>query len=75
MSHPAARHPSPLVLDDVQVLRSSECRAAEPVLAGHVPGGLRLLPMIATHLSYPEIAEQLSVSRSTVKVQGTIDLP
>ncbi len=31
---------------------------------------LRLLPMLATHLSYREIAGQLSLSRSTVKVQA-----
>jgi len=31
---------------------------------------LRLLPMLATHLSFGEIAEQLSLSRSTIKVQA-----
>ncbi len=32
-----------LVLDDVHVLRNSECRAALSVLADHVPGGSRLV--------------------------------
>ena len=32
---------------------------------------LRLLPMLATHLSYPQIAEQLSLSRHTVKAEAT----
>jgi len=32
-----------LILDDVHVLRKSECRAALSVLAGHVPGGGRLV--------------------------------
>jgi LuxR family maltose regulon positive regulatory protein len=34
--------PVVLVLDDVHVLRNSECRAALSVLADHVPGGSRL---------------------------------
>ena len=34
--------PVVLVLDDVHVLRNSECRAALSVLAGHVPPGSRL---------------------------------
>jgi LuxR family transcriptional regulator, maltose regulon positive regulatory protein len=32
-----------LVLDDVHVLRDAECRAALPVLAGHVPDGSQLV--------------------------------
>jgi LuxR family transcriptional regulator, maltose regulon positive regulatory protein len=35
--------PVVLVLDDVHLLRNSECRAALSVLAGHVPGGSRLV--------------------------------
>ncbi len=35
--------PVVLVLDDVHVLRNSECRAALSVLAEHVPGGSRLV--------------------------------
>jgi LuxR family transcriptional regulator, maltose regulon positive regulatory protein len=35
--------PVALVLDDVHVLHSSECRAALSVLADHVPGGSRLV--------------------------------
>jgi LuxR family maltose regulon positive regulatory protein len=31
---------------------------------------LRLLPVLATHLSFPEIAGQLSLSRSTIKVEA-----
>jgi LuxR family transcriptional regulator, maltose regulon positive regulatory protein len=45
------------------------------VPAGTVPGGLtgaelRLLPLLATHLSFREIADQLRVSRNTVKTQA-----
>jgi LuxR family transcriptional regulator, maltose regulon positive regulatory protein len=32
---------------------------------------LRLLPILATHLSFPQIAEQLSLSRHTVKSEAT----
>ena len=32
---------------------------------------LRLLPMLATHLSFPQIAEQMSLSRHTVKAEAT----
>ena len=32
---------------------------------------LRLLPLLPTHLSYPQIADQLSLSRHTVKTQVT----
>jgi ATP/maltotriose-dependent transcriptional regulator MalT len=35
--------PVVLVLDDVHVLRNSECRAALSVLACRVPGGSRLV--------------------------------
>src|SRR5207344_984200 len=35
--------PVVLVLDDVHMLHNSECRAALSVLAGHVPGGSRLV--------------------------------
>jgi ATP/maltotriose-dependent transcriptional regulator MalT len=31
---------------------------------------LRLLPLLSTHLSFPEIARQLSLSRNTVKSQA-----
>jgi LuxR family transcriptional regulator, maltose regulon positive regulatory protein len=39
----AMTSPVVLVLDDVHVLRDSECRAALSVLADHVPGGSRLV--------------------------------
>jgi LuxR family transcriptional regulator, maltose regulon positive regulatory protein len=35
--------PVALILDDVHALRNSECRSALSVLAGHVPGGSRLV--------------------------------
>jgi LuxR family transcriptional regulator, maltose regulon positive regulatory protein len=32
---------------------------------------LRVLPLLASHLSFPEIAEELSLSRHTIKTQAT----
>jgi LuxR family maltose regulon positive regulatory protein len=37
---------------------------------GLTPAELRLLPLLATHLSFREIAEQLKLSRNTVKTQA-----
>jgi LuxR family maltose regulon positive regulatory protein len=39
-------------------------------LAGLTRAELRLLPLLATHLSFREIAEQLFVSRNTIKTQA-----
>jgi len=46
----------------------------ELIVPGALPltaAELRLLPVLATHLSFREIAEQLGLSRSTVKVEAT----
>jgi LuxR family maltose regulon positive regulatory protein len=37
---------------------------------GLTPAELRLLPLLATHLSFREIADQLYVSRNTIKTQA-----
>jgi LuxR family maltose regulon positive regulatory protein len=37
---------------------------------GLTPAELRLLPLLATHLSFREIADHLNVSRNTVKTQA-----
>ncbi|HEX6662688.1 MAG TPA: LuxR C-terminal-related transcriptional regulator [Gaiellaceae bacterium] len=37
---------------------------------GLTPAELRLLPLLATHLSFREIAEQLYISRNTIKTQA-----
>jgi LuxR family maltose regulon positive regulatory protein len=39
-------------------------------VAGLTRAELRLLPLLATHLSFREIAEQLFVSRNTIKTQA-----
>jgi LuxR family transcriptional regulator, maltose regulon positive regulatory protein len=48
-------------------LRGPEAPGASALTAAE----LRLLPMLATHLSFPQIAEQMSLSRHTVKAQAT----
>ena len=42
----------------------------EGSVAGLTPAELRLLPLLATHFSFREIAEQLYVSRNTIKTQA-----
>jgi LuxR family transcriptional regulator, maltose regulon positive regulatory protein len=48
-------------------LRGPEAPGASALTAAE----LRLLPMLATHLSFPQIAEQMSLSRHTVKAEAT----
>jgi LuxR family transcriptional regulator, maltose regulon positive regulatory protein len=48
-------------------LRGPEVPGASALTAAE----LRLLPILATHLSFPQIAEQLSLSRHTVKSEAT----
>jgi len=62
---------------DVLAERAGELRQevdAVPELdgnaAGLTPAELRLLPLLATHLSFREIAERLFVSRNTIKTQA-----
>jgi LuxR family transcriptional regulator, maltose regulon positive regulatory protein len=42
----------------------------EEAPAGLTPAELRLLPLLATHLSFREIADELRISRNTVKTQA-----
>jgi LuxR family transcriptional regulator, maltose regulon positive regulatory protein len=51
----------------VSKLRGPEAPGASALTAAE----LRLLPMLATHLSFPQIAEQMSLSRHTVKAEVT----
>jgi LuxR family transcriptional regulator, maltose regulon positive regulatory protein len=59
---------------DVEVLRRRLAGLAELSHGGWVstltPAELRLLPLLATHLSFREIGQQLSISRNTVKTQA-----
>jgi LuxR family maltose regulon positive regulatory protein len=57
--------------------RAEELRAKCDAIHPGVPGAsslttaeLRLLPLLATHLTFPEIGERLFVSRNTVKTQA-----
>jgi len=48
-------------------LRGPEAPGASALTAAE----LRLLPILATNLSFPQIAEQMSRSRHTIKTQAT----
>jgi LuxR family maltose regulon positive regulatory protein len=52
--------------------RAAQISAAPPVGASSLTDAeLRLLPMLSTHLSFPDISDRLFVSRHTVKTQVT----
>jgi LuxR family maltose regulon positive regulatory protein len=59
--------------EEARALRNELGAATEPGEPGPIGltrAELRLLPLLATHLSFREIAEQLEVSRNTVKTQA-----
>jgi LuxR family transcriptional regulator, maltose regulon positive regulatory protein len=68
------RRPALGTLDDqAQALRtqlSKERGPAPPGASALTDAELRLLPLLATHLTFPEIGQELFVSRHTVKSQA-----
>ena len=54
---------------------SRERGATIPGASSLTAAELRLLPLLTTHMSFPEIAEELSVSHHTVKSQAYSALP
>ena len=60
------------LVGQAQVLRTSCQRSTARGSPGVVPDGaeLRVLPMLATHLSFPEIGADLFLSPNTVKSQA-----
>jgi LuxR family maltose regulon positive regulatory protein len=59
--------------DQVEELQHEIDARPEPEGVQHTgltPAELRLLPLLATHLSFREIAQQLFVSRNTIKTQS-----
>jgi len=61
-----------MLVADAKALRRDADAVPEPEgsAAGLTPAELRLLPLLATHLSFREIAQQLYVSRNTIKTQA-----
>ena len=58
---------------EAQALRarlSTERGPSAPGASALTAAELRLLPMLSTHLSFPEIAEELFLSRNTIKSQA-----
>ena len=61
------------IVADVAKALAEQVRALPINIAGVTtltPAELRLLPLLPTHLSFPEIAERLFLSRHTVKTQA-----
>jgi len=59
--------------DQAQALRtqlSKERGSAAPGASALTDAELRLLPLLATHLTFPEIGQELFLSRNTVKTQA-----
>jgi LuxR family maltose regulon positive regulatory protein len=61
-----------VLVDQTRTLRNELEALETPVsaAAGLTPAELRLVPLLATHLSFREIADELQVSRNTVKTQA-----
>ena len=62
------------LVGEAEALRAQLSRLRGPDTPGAsalTAAELRLLPMLATNLSFPQIAEQLSLSRHTVKAEAT----
>jgi LuxR family transcriptional regulator, maltose regulon positive regulatory protein len=60
------------LVGEAQVLRdrlASERGASAPGASALTAAELRLLPLLSTHLSFPQIAAELFVSRNTIKSQ------
>jgi LuxR family maltose regulon positive regulatory protein len=58
---------------EAQALRarlSEERGSSAPGASALTAAELRLLPLLSTHLSFPQIAEELFVSRNTIKSQA-----
>ena len=61
------------LVDEAQALRDRVAATAEPAGAWAMSltgAELRLLPFLATHLTFPEIASRLFISRNTVKTEA-----
>jgi LuxR family transcriptional regulator, maltose regulon positive regulatory protein len=61
------------LVGEAQVIRAWLAKNRDPSIAGAsalTAAELRLLPMLPTHLSFPEMAEELVLSRHTIKSQA-----
>jgi LuxR family transcriptional regulator, maltose regulon positive regulatory protein len=61
------------LVDEAQVIRAWLSKNRDPTMPGASAlsaAELRLLPMLSTHLSFPEIAEEMFLSRHTVKSEA-----
>jgi LuxR family transcriptional regulator, maltose regulon positive regulatory protein len=64
-------------VDEAQALRDRIANERGPGALGVsalTAAELRLLPLLSTHLSFPQIGAELSLARTTIKSQA-LDLP
>ena len=54
---------------------SKERGSSAPGASAMTTAELRLLPLLSTHLSFREIAEEMFLSRNTIKSEANVDLP
>jgi LuxR family maltose regulon positive regulatory protein len=55
---------------DALTMKVEEAPATAPGMSTLTTAELRLLPLLATHLTFPELGERLCISRHTVKSQA-----
>ena len=61
------------LVDEAQVIRAGLLKNRDPSIAGASAlsaAELRLLPMLSTHLSFREMAEEMFLSRHTIKSEA-----
>jgi len=61
------------LVDEARAIRACLAKNRDPTIAGAsalTAAELRLLPMLSTHLSFPEIAEEMFLSRHTIKSEA-----
>ena len=66
------------LVGETEALRAQlakERRSGVPGASALTTADLRVLPLLATHLSFPEIAAELFLSPLTIKSQVKLDLP
>jgi LuxR family transcriptional regulator, maltose regulon positive regulatory protein len=63
---------------EAQALRarlSTQARSGRPGASSLTAAELRIMPLLATHLSFPEISAELFLSPHTIKSQGVLAVP
>ena len=70
MAYPLRAIPSGCALANLNDQRGQKGRSSALGASALTTAELRLLPMLSTHLSFPEIAGEMFLSRHTVKAEA-----